>query len=62
MYKIKGYLVSSNQKEVVDVECPISPEELIEIKEPLSLKVKYNDNIYLALYDDLNKKVIVFDI
>ena len=60
MKKTRNTLIIST-KGSDEIELPVDYEDLIKLDEPLVLPVKYKDNKVLALYDDINKKIIVFD-
>ena len=60
MKKTRNTLIIST-KGSDEIELPVDYEDLIKLDEPLILPVKYKDNKVLALYDDIKKKIIVFD-
>ena len=60
MKKTRNTLIVST-KGSDEIELPVDYEDLILLDEPLLLPVKYKDNKVLALYDDIKKKIIVFD-
>ena len=60
MKKTRNTLIVSTKRSD-EIELPVDYEDLIKLDEPLVLPVKYKDNKVLALYDDIKKKIIVFD-
>lgn len=61
MYKVKAKLASKELKETDFVGSPFREEELHNLTEGIVFPVEYNEKSYLALYDDIKKDLIVFD-
>lgn len=60
MKNIKANILSLNLK-LDNVELDVDFDILQQSNEPAVLKVKYHNKYYLALFNELDKSIIVFD-